>query len=257
MLTLRVRFVKEGPARFLSHLDTLRALERALRRSGLPLELTRGYSAHPRLAVAVALPLGMVGEDEYLDAGLAAPCAAADARRLASVLPEGLRLLEAAVLLEAKALEPRVAAADYRIALCPGPWDLVHLRRAADLLLAQASLPFARAKGLVDLRPGIRSADAAEHGGVLQLELRLTAGGHGTVRPEEVLKLLAEETAEGFALRTTAMHRRRLLAAAGDRLVPLREVAFAKGVEIYAHGDHGERGTLRGSGSPFGRWSAG
>lgn len=248
MTTLRVHFSKTGAASYLSHLDTLRTFYRALRRSGLPLELSHGFNVRPRISIAAALPVGMVGEDEYLDTDLANPHPVAAATRvLAASLPTGLRILEAAVLGQTKALEPLVAAAEYRMELAHGHWDLVGLRREVDLLLAQEHLPFPRTKGLVDLRPGIISLDAAEEAGVLQLKLCLTAGSRGTVRPEEVLKLLAEGAAHGH-MRPAAVCRCRLLTAIDTGWVPLREVAFAKGVEVYAHGDHDERGAFRDEG---------
>ncbi len=60
----RLRFHKTEAMRFTGHLDLHRALERTIRRSGLPLAYTRGFSPHPRLQLAAALPLGFVSRAE-------------------------------------------------------------------------------------------------------------------------------------------------------------------------------------------------
>ncbi len=64
---LRIGFAKIGSLALISHLDTLRLLERALRRSGLPVSFTGGFHPLPRLQLALALPLGVEGLGEWLD----------------------------------------------------------------------------------------------------------------------------------------------------------------------------------------------
>jgi len=63
-------FRKTGLLAFLSHLETMRALERALRRAGLPLSYSEGFSPHPRLSSSPALPVGVSSEGEYLEVRL-------------------------------------------------------------------------------------------------------------------------------------------------------------------------------------------
>lgn len=57
-------FSKKGAMKFISHLDLLRLLQRALRRSGLPLKMTEGFSPHPKLSIVRALKLGLESEGE-------------------------------------------------------------------------------------------------------------------------------------------------------------------------------------------------
>lgn len=66
----RYRFVfrKAGRERFLSHLETLGVIQRALRRSGLPLEFTKGFHPHPRLSMGPSLAVGIEGCREFFDA---------------------------------------------------------------------------------------------------------------------------------------------------------------------------------------------
>ena len=68
---LRVKYAKRGRARFTSHRDFGRAFERALRRAGVPMAYSSGFSPHPRISYANASPTGAASEAEYLEIGLA------------------------------------------------------------------------------------------------------------------------------------------------------------------------------------------
>ncbi|MDP2872196.1 MAG: TIGR03936 family radical SAM-associated protein [Bacillota bacterium] len=92
----RLRWAKRGGARFLSHLDALRALVRALRRAELPLALSQGYNPHLKIAFASALALGVESEAEFVDVQLTKPLSLPElARRVAAALPPGFLLREA------------------------------------------------------------------------------------------------------------------------------------------------------------------
>lgn len=67
LFRLRVVFCKQGRLALLSHLEVTRALERAVRRSGLPFAVSQGFSPHMRLAFGAALPVGVGGTNEIFD----------------------------------------------------------------------------------------------------------------------------------------------------------------------------------------------
>jgi len=67
---LRVRFAKRGRLRFTSHRDFQRAFERAVRRAGLPVAFSHGFSPHPKISYAGAAPTGAASEAEYLEISL-------------------------------------------------------------------------------------------------------------------------------------------------------------------------------------------
>lgn len=90
----RVKFSREGDMRFLSHLDVLRAFERALRRSGLPLAFTVGYNPRVRTSFAQALSVGLESAEEWMLLTLTEPSDPSDvAGRLGPQLPAGLAIL--------------------------------------------------------------------------------------------------------------------------------------------------------------------
>ena len=51
----RILFSKTGRARFISHLDLMRTLQRAFFRAGIQIKHTEGFNPHP--FVSIALPL--------------------------------------------------------------------------------------------------------------------------------------------------------------------------------------------------------
>jgi radical SAM-linked protein len=92
---LRVRYAKRGRARFASHRDFGRAFERALRRAGVPMAYSSGFSPHPRISYANAAPTGAASEAEYLEIGLAERRDPEQVRRaLDAALPPGLDVVE-------------------------------------------------------------------------------------------------------------------------------------------------------------------
>jgi hypothetical protein len=70
---LRARFSKLGKVRFTSHRDVARIWERALRRAGLPVAYTEGFSPRPKLSFGLALSTGYESLGEYLDISLRDP----------------------------------------------------------------------------------------------------------------------------------------------------------------------------------------
>lgn len=67
LFRLRIRFCKQGRLAMLSHLEVAHALERAVRRSGLPFAVSQGFSPHMKLAFGAALPVGVGGTSEIAD----------------------------------------------------------------------------------------------------------------------------------------------------------------------------------------------
>lgn len=63
----RVTFPKQGRLALLSHLELTHALERMIRRSGLPYAVTQGFSPHMRIGYGAALPVGVGSTCEIID----------------------------------------------------------------------------------------------------------------------------------------------------------------------------------------------
>ena len=92
---LIVRYAKRGRMRFASHRDIARAVERGVRRAGLPIAYSAGFTPHPKISYAGAAPTGTASEAEYLEISLTETCAASDVRdRLDAALPDGIDVID-------------------------------------------------------------------------------------------------------------------------------------------------------------------
>ncbi len=93
---VRMRFSKRNPMHLTSHLDLTRIIERALRRSNLPVSYSGGFHPLPRLQIGLALPLGIEGLSELMDIDFYQPLEAETVMKdLQEELPIGLEILSA------------------------------------------------------------------------------------------------------------------------------------------------------------------
>ena len=89
---LRLLFVKEGRAVYISHLDLLRTFQRVFLRQGLVLRHSQGFHPHPILSFALPLPVGQSSDCELLDFETAADMDGGDLpERLNRFMPAGIR----------------------------------------------------------------------------------------------------------------------------------------------------------------------
>ncbi len=223
---LRIGFAKTGSLALISHLDLLRLLERALRRTGLPVSYTGGFHPLPRLQVALALPLGVEGLGEWFDLEFTEPVEPAVVRaHLQAELLPGLQLLSAAVVPTfGPSLSQELQEAHWRIELLPAPAegaaaapppDPASWMAATAHLLAADELPWhdhdkkgrPRSRDcrpfLIDLaphEPGV-PGPAPEQPGSVTLELRARIDAQGrSLRPEHLRHWLSDVLAQPLRL---------------------------------------------------------
>ena len=94
-MTIRVKYSKEEPLCFISHLDITRLILRASRRAGIPLSISEGFTPHERISFGFPLPLGFVSNSEYADFELNQKISSSQFKKgLAKVLPSGIKILK-------------------------------------------------------------------------------------------------------------------------------------------------------------------
>lgn len=168
-MRVRLRYAKTGKLRFISAIDLGRVWERALRKADLPIAYSEGFSPHPKVSFADALPLGYASEAEFAEVTFAAevPLEAAMAA-LNAAFPDGIRVLAAR---QAEDGAPKMAKR-----LQASLWDLRYpsgvepdqLSAAVAAALVSPALAVERErKGestTVDLRPALHGLIAAGAG---------------------------------------------------------------------------------------------
>jgi radical SAM-linked protein len=216
---LRVKYAKRGRARFTSHRDFARAFERALRRAGVPMAYSSGFSPHPRISYANASPTGAASEAEYLEIALAEVCDPEKVRAaLDAALPAGLDIVQV-VPASAGPLADELTGSRWQIDL-PGMEPQV-LANAVEQFLAATSVTVERMT-----RTGMREFDARS--AVLSLTIEgeslilVVAHQVPLVRPDDVITAL-RTLAPGFGAMapvSTRLSQGRLSPSTGDITEP-------------------------------------
>jgi radical SAM-linked protein len=229
---VRLRYAKEGKVRWTSHRDAARIWERALRRAGLAVAYTEGFSPRPRLHFGLALPTGYESEAELLDVDLSDQPDSASLgdvadlpARLTEALPVGFSVTAAAALDGGQpSLQQDVTSCSWRIEL--RQVTPTQVEAAAATALAASSLPLARSrKGhetIDDLRPGIlalRVETTTQDGPpVLLADL---ATQPRALRPSELLAACFPEVAETIDITHRVRRTHQWIERDGARREPL------------------------------------
>ncbi len=176
---LRIRYAKRGRLRFTSHRDFARAFERAVRRAGVPIAFSSGYSPHPKISYANASPTGAATEAEYLEIGLTRECDPDAVRAdLDASLPPGLDVLETVVAAGQGSLADRLQASEWSIELV-----------GVDVDTASAAVRAFLEADVIEVermaKKGLRTFDVRAD--VLALEVR---SGESTAQPCAILTVV-------------------------------------------------------------------
>jgi len=188
----RVRLAIRGRLAYLSHLDLLSAMERALRRADLPVRYSEGFNPHMIISWGPAHPVGICGENEYFDLDFINNPPAVWTEKLNAVLPEGLAIIAAR---EIGLTTPALMAVINRVNYTIGLEDITDEQleagiakfMAVDSHLVQRYSPKGRKE--VDIRPAVLSLAHKE--GNLTLECRI--GDGASPKPQEVAAAVAPE----------------------------------------------------------------
>ncbi|MEA3367306.1 MAG: TIGR03936 family radical SAM-associated protein [Planctomycetota bacterium] len=184
---MRLWFCVEGDKRFLSHHDMMRLWERALRRAGLPLRLSQGYNPRPKMSLTEPRSVGIASEAEILEFELADwvnPDAVLE--RLRSQVPSGIAMRSLDLVRPTDKAHPTTVV--YVARLESPPSDLAdRARRVLDRREAPVVRPRPKGDKHLDARPFIQDLETTDG---REVRMTLATGPSGTVRPDEVLRLM-------------------------------------------------------------------
>jgi radical SAM-linked protein len=198
-----IEFARMGPGRYLSHLDTARAVQRTFARAGFSLALTRGMRPKARLALGLPLPVGAEGLSELAVADVedvdGEMLAGEATQALQAAAPPGLRIVALEPCRPHLRLRPRLALYEWRVDV---PGD--ELVAAARRFVGETQVPVARRspKGRreLDLRRYVDAVEVEPDGDGARVRFAVRHRHDGAARPAEVLaQLLAWSGADEFA----------------------------------------------------------
>lgn len=116
-MKIRIKFQKLGAMKFIGHLDIMRFFQKAVRRSGIDICYTEGFSPHMMMSFAAPLGVGVTSGGEYLDIEVHTSASSQKAiDGLNAVMPQGIKVTGYVQLDDkAKPAMACVSAADYEI----------------------------------------------------------------------------------------------------------------------------------------------
>lgn len=214
--------------KFIGHLDIMRYFQKAVRRAGIDVAYSEGFSPHMIMSFAAPLGVGITSTGEYFDMEIKTPVASAEAvERLNQVMAEGMKVLSFRKVPDGKAGKAMslVAAADYQVRFRPGMEPCGDWREKAEAFLAQQEIVVLKKtkknEKEVDIKPFLYAAEIREE----ELFLQLAAGSVKNTKPELVLEAFYHFCGKEFDPYALLIHRSEVYADTGEegerKLVPL------------------------------------
>lgn len=182
---IRAFYCKEGRAKYISHLDLYRTVQRAFQRSKLPIWFTLGFNPHIYLTYALPLALGYEGVRESFDFRLTEDLPLEEAAaRLNAAMPEGIVITELAPPVH-KADD--IEKADYTLEFSMKELSPEELEKAFTDYISQPAIETQKhtKKGpkTIDLKPSLLRCEVEKTDRGILLSLTLPAGIHENINP--------------------------------------------------------------------------
>lgn len=236
-MRLRIKFRKYGSIRFIGHLDVMRFFQKAIRRAGIDVVYTRGFSPHQIMAFAAPLGVGLQSNGEYMDIEVGSIVSCQDTlERLNRASVPGIEVTSVKVLPDtAGNAMASVAAAAYTVRFREGREPQTDIAAVLPAFLEKEQILITKEakKGsrVLDLKPGIFRLTYEK--GIFHMLLDASSGGN--IKPAQVVEALLAEQKEALQDNALLIVREDVYADIGtapmegsrDRmLVPLDEVGY-------------------------------
>ncbi len=195
MSKLRLLFIKEAQAAYISHLDLMRTFQRCFPRTELEIKHTQGYHPHPIISIVLPLPVGQSSECELLDFEVTQQSDGSGiAEKLNTGMPAGIRVLECYEVTrpvrELHALQADVTL-EYDNGVPAGAAETIHgLLHRESLIIEKRTKRKELAE--VDIAPMILDATVTEGESALHIDLKVQAQNPG-LNPQLIEKAIARE----------------------------------------------------------------
>lgn len=190
---IRIHFIKDDTARFISHLDLSRCISRAIHRSEINIWYTEGYNKHPFIVFSLPLSLGIRGLDESFNIRIMDPIESLDmnvlAKNINKYLPRGIKITRINIPVMKLA---DIMYARYKLNVYPLKGTvkenilLMSKFLKMDNILVEKNSKSRIKK--IDLKEYIRDFKLNEDSDYTELSLILPAGNNFNINPSLVIK---------------------------------------------------------------------
>lgn len=206
-MKIRIKFAKYGALKFIGHLDVMRFFQKAIRRAGIDIKYSEGFSPHQIMSFAAPLGVGMESMGEYLDIEVNSMTSVEDMKSaLNRTMAAGIDVLSVKILPDSsKNAMASVAAAAYCIAYKEGNFPIEDMQqKLADFYAEESIVVTKKTKKStmdMDLKPGIFELKMdkplnipSAHTGAAEdkqiepaIYMMVDAGSSGNIKPSMVL----------------------------------------------------------------------
>lgn len=191
----RIKFSKNGPIKFIGHLDVMRYFQKAIRRADIDIAYSKGFSPHQIMSFAQPLGVGVESDGEYVDVELNSAISSEDVKnKLNAVMNEGIKV-ESVKKLSDNAMNAMasVAASKYLIFIKEG-YELGNDYYSQCMKLGQKDHIYIVKKTKkseieMDLKPSIFAMEVTENG----LMMFVDSSSSGNIKPHLVLEEVCKQ----------------------------------------------------------------
>lgn len=196
-MEVRMSFEKTGMAKFISHLDTVRCITRAMKRANVPIWFTEGFNPHAFLTFAMPLSLGFESLCETVDFRLMEEV---DLKKLANQINDALPVDITVKEIYVYETSPNdIRWAEYKV-IFNNP-DNLFLEQAEKILSADEIMVLKKAKQgrkkvekEVNIKEHIKSFELENDNGKLVLKTVLSSGTSININPMLLIGALTKDT---------------------------------------------------------------
>ncbi len=204
MSKFRIKYERGDDARFISHLDLMRTMNRALRRAEAPLQYSQGFNPHSIMTVALPLSVGITSECEYLDITFTEDVDCVAFRdKLNEVMPNGIKITElrkAEDMRAFKFIDHAIYVADFESDAFPDCKAFMAMGEAVMLKRTKSG------EKEEDIMPDIRKITCTHKGNTHTLTMRINVGSSRNLKPE--LVIAAFEKFQNVKAENVKIHRK-------------------------------------------------
>lgn len=195
-MKLRVKFSKHGVLKFIGHLDVMRYFQKAIRRAGIDIAYSAGFSPHQIMSFAAPLGVGLESNGEYMDIEVNSLTSAKEfLEALNAQMVDGIKVLEVRLLPDnAGNAMASVAAARYTITFREGCRPAALTATVAGDFYSQSEIIVTKktkkSESTFDMKPYIYECSFDEENG--SINLVVDASSAGNIKPALAAKALFE-----------------------------------------------------------------
>ena len=230
-MKIRMKFRKQGPLKFIGHLDILRYFQKVMRRADVDICYSEGFSPHQIMSFAAPLGVGLLSNGEYVDIEVnETKDSKTMIARINAANAEGFEVVSYRRLPDSvKNAMSMVAAADYKVWFKEGyePEDIEGLFAQLLEFLSQEKMDIIKKtkKGEkdMDIKPFIYEYSIEGQ----EIFMKLSTGSQTNIKPELVLEAFYHSKGEEYPVFAFQVEREEVYGDEGDetfhKFIPLLE----------------------------------